>query len=129
MLVNRGIDRLASMLSGIPYTSANEKALNPAVRKPVADAMRKLIRLLGPGFYDWSPPPRRGRVKITASEYELLAAIRSNTHLTDLLICSALQGIEKIPFIRMDYLIEACHYLHLLEREMGVICTIEGSEA
>lgn len=128
-LVTRGIERLAPTLSGIPYTSANEKDLKPVVRKPVTGAIRRLIRLLGPGFYDCFLPPRRGRVKITTSEYEVLAAMRSKSHLTDLLTRSALQGIEKIPFIRMDYLIEACLYLHSLEREMGVICTIEGSEA
>ena len=127
-LVTRGIERLAPKLSVIPYTSANEKSLKPVVRKPVRGAMQRLIRLLGPGFYDWFLPPRRGRAKITTSEYEMLAVIRSNSHITDLLTRTAIQGIEKIPFIRMDYLIETCLYLHLLERELGVICTIEGSE-
>ena len=91
--------------------------------------MRKLICMIWPRIYDWFPPRRRGRVKTTASEYELLAAIRSSSYLTEVLIHSALQGIEKIPFIRMDYLIEASLYLHFLEREMGVICTIEEGEA
>ena len=125
-LVTRGIERLAPNLSGIPYISANQKALKPAVNKPVNDAMRGLIRLLGPSFYDWFTPRRRGRIKTTPAEYEILNAIRSKSGLNTLLTRRALQGIKKVPFIRLDYLIEACLYFHYLEKKMGVICTIEG---
>jgi len=128
-LVTRGIERLEPALAAIPFTSANDKALGPAVRKPTTDAMRAFVRLLGPIYYDWFPPRRRGRANITPVEYEALAAIQSNSHLTDLLTRLALKGIEKIPFIRMDYMFEACLYFSLLEQKMGVICTIDGGEA
>jgi hypothetical protein len=128
-LVKRGIERLGPTLATIPYSSANDKALGPAVRKPATDAMRGIVRLLGPIYYDWFPPSRKGRANITPAEREVLAAIRSNSHLTDLLTRLALESIEKIPFIRMDYLIEACLYFSLLEQKMGVICTIDGGEA
>jgi hypothetical protein len=127
-LVKRGIERLGPTLASIPYTSANDKALGPAVRKPATDSMRGVVRLLGPIYYDWFPPPRKGRANVMPAEYEVLAAIRSNSHLTDLLTRLALQGVEKMPFIRMDYLVEACLYLSLLEQEMCVICTIDGGE-
>ncbi len=122
-LVTRGIERFAPNLSGIPYISANEKALKPAVNKSVTNAVRGLI---GPRYYDWFAPRRRGRTKVTPAEHEILNSIRSKSSLNTLLTRRTLQGIEEIPFIRLDYMIETCLYLNLLEKELAVICTLEG---
>lgn len=128
-LVTRGIERLAPTLSGIPYISANEKALKPAVNKPLTYLMRRLIGLFGPSIYDLFPPHRRGRTKTTPAEYEVLNTIRSKSSLNTLLTQRALKGIEGVPFVRLDYIMEACLYFNYLEQKKGVICSIEGHDA
>lgn len=125
-LVTRGIDRLMPALSGIPYTSANEKALDPAKGMSVKQTMRQFVRWLGPAYYDWFPPRQKGRSTLTPIEIEALEAIVPRSPLTRLLVAQARRGIERIPFLRSDYLIQACLYLDLLERDIGVVCAIEG---
>ena len=36
---------------------------------------------------------------------------------------------KRQPFLRLDYLTEACFYFRFLEQEMDVICAIEGDDA
>lgn len=128
-LVTRGIARLHPALAEIPYTSANDKALGPKVRKPVSEALSSIVRRIGPIYYDWFPPRRRGRDQIATVEREVLGAMKARSPLTALLVERALEGIEGVPFLRLDYLVEACLYFDQLEQEMGVICTIEGGDA
>ena len=128
-LVTRGIERLVPTLATIPYTSANEKALGPEARKPVKELMREIIHLFGPAYYDWLPPRRKGRTKISPAEHEILDATHSNSPLTAKLVGRALDGIGNVPFLRLDYLTEACFYFRFLEQEMDVICAIEGDDA
>lgn len=125
-LVTRGINRLMPALINIPYKSANEKALDTAKSLSVTLVMRKLIRLLGPVYYDWFPPRRKGRIGMTIAETNALESIVPRSALTHLLVDQALRGAERVPFLHLDYLIQACLYLDQLERRIGVVCNIEG---
>ncbi len=128
-LVTNGIARLHPALAEIPYTSANDKALGPKVNKPASEALSSIVRRIGPIYYDWFPPRRRGRDQIATIEREVLSATQTRSSLTARLIDRALEGIEGVPFLRLDYLVEACLYFGRLEQDMGVICTIERGSA
>jgi len=128
-LVTNGIARLHPALAKIPYTSANDKALGPKMRKPESEVLSSIVRQIGPIYYDWFPPRRRGRHQIAIIEREVLSAIQPRSSLTARLINRALEGIEGVPFLRLDYLIEACLYFGRLEQDMGVMCTIEGGSS
>lgn len=128
VLVTRGIERMMSALNRIPYTSANEKSLDPATLPSAAQAIRRLVRWLGPRYYDWFPPRRKGRVRLTLSEAEILKAIRPKS-LAGLLATQALDGIGNVPYLQLDYLMQACMYLDRLERDLDVVCAIEGEDA
>ena len=125
-IVTRGIERLNSDLAEIPYTSANNKALGPRVRRPVAETLSTVIRQIGPVYYDLFPPRRIGRSEITTIEKDMLRSMQKRSRLTSRLVDKALSGAEKIPFLRLDYLIEACLYFDQLEKQNGVIFTIDG---
>lgn len=128
-MVTRGIARLHPALAEIPYTSANDKALGPKVHKPASEALSSIVRRIGPIYYDLFPPRRRGRDQMATIEREVLSTIQTRSPLTGRLIDQALEGIEGVPFLRLDYLIEACLYFGRLEQDMGVICTIERGNA
>ena len=125
-LVTRGIDRLMPAISDVPYTSANEKALDSSKGLSVTQVMRQLIRLLGPTYYDCFPPRRKGRIGLTTAETKVLEAIASGSALMRLLVDQALRGVESVPFLHLDYLVQSCLYLDQLERRVGVICDIDG---
>lgn len=128
-MVTRGIARLYPALAKIPYTSANDKALGSKIKRPVGEILSTIIRRIGPTYYDWFPPRRKGRDQIATVERHVLGAIQVRSCLTARLVEQALEGIEEIPFLRLDYLIEACLYFNELEQAMGVICTTEGGDA
>lgn len=126
LLVRRGINRLMPVLESIPYTSANEKSLEAAKSLSIMHAMRRLIRMVGPVYYDWFQPRRKGRVELAAAEKTHLEDTITRSALTRTLIDQAMRGVKKIPFLHIDYLVQSCLYLEHIERRFGVICEIDG---
>ena len=114
-LVTKGIQRLMPQLCHVAYTSANEKALDSAPSF-VRQIKQSLIRMLGVRYFDWVSPKRKGRVGVSPVEFELLNRMQPSSPITALLITEMTKGVRNTPFIRLDYLMQACIYLNNLEK-------------
>lgn len=128
-MVTRGIARLHPALGEIPYISANSKALGPKVQRPFSKALSGIRNRFGPIYYDFFPPRRKGRDQLAMIEREALSSIQTHSSLTALLIDQALMGIQDVPFVDLDYLVQACLYFAQLEQDMDVICTTKVVKA
>ncbi len=127
LLVSNWTEQLCSTLVSIPYVSVNAKSLKrrssmlpKRIPKPY-----KLLQL----FNLYSPSSNRiGLSSLSGTESDLLMSYKPKSNLLSQLFSIALHSFQDIPFIRLDYLLEACFYFKFLECEFNTQCIIDGGD-
>lgn len=119
-IVTAGIKRWAPALAGIPYTSANEKALGERKRAFFEPIKAFLMGVVAPLMHAVRPPHRKGRGQISPAEQERLQAVVAHSDITRLLKSSLMAGGAPVPYLHMDYALQGLFYLDHCERAVGV---------
>lgn len=127
-IVKRGIEKLAPKLQNIKFTSANDKSLKTPKPEPLKKIIKTGIRAIGPNYYYWRKPRLIGRQQATDQEKTIIQEMLTRTSSPFLrsLLKTSISNKPSTPFLRLDYLIEACFYLDHLEQKKGIRITANG---
>jgi hypothetical protein len=85
----------------------------------ISQVKQAAIRMFGVRYYDLVRPHKKGRIHLSVIELDLLNQMQPTSLLTKLLMDKA-RGMGSLPFVRLDYLMQACIYLNYLEQTKNV---------
>jgi len=124
-LVTELIKRNYPKLHDIPYTSANEKSLEPAKTQMLTSLKRGLIRIGGNRLYSLMGQKREGRTNLAQAEVNFLQEQDPKSEVTKKLKSILLGSGKDMPKIRTEYAMQLFVYLNNLEVRNGITSTFE----
>ena len=116
-LVKNALDKLAPNFNNINFTSANAKSLEKGKSGLIQEARHSfgfMKRFLGGSI------PRKGRMKLSENEKELVDSLRPQSEVTLHLHELLSNDWTHLDSVQLDYLVQAFLYLTFCEKTHGV---------
>lgn len=119
-LVTNTIRKLDANLMDIPFTSGNMKSTQ-GKSFSIRSSVKKIAKAsLGSRYFNLFPPRKKGRLNYNSYELSEIVNLSRKSNVNAKLIELALRDAADMPFLRLDYLLQACLYLSHIEKKYNV---------